>query len=439
MMTPLALLNGTEKESLSSGDMFHSGGALFDWPILNPAMEKAILDVLARRAMSGTELTREFEDRFAAWHGGGYAIGHCNGTAALQCALYGVGLGAGDELICPSITFWASCASALALGAGIVFAEVDRDTLCLDPDDLEKRITPRTKAIMAVHYLGHPAPMDRIMAIARKHGLKVVEDCSHAHGARYRGRLVGTFGDAAGFSLMTAKGFAVGEGGILLTGNREVYERALLFGHYERHSELTIPELKAQAGLPLGGYKYRMHQMSSAIALEQLKKFPAEMAEVDRAMNCFWDALEGLPGIRSHRPTEPDSSKGAWFCPHGLYRAEELHGLSIGRFCAALRAEGVRIAAPGCNAPLHEHALFRSIDVYGSGRPTNFSANQSLPVSETIQDEIFYVPWFKRYEPETIARYSDVFRHVIEHHEALLPGDTDRRQTAGSWALSVRN
>ena len=111
------------------------------------------------------------------------------------------------------------------------------------------------------------------MEIAKKHNLKVIEDVSHAHGSLYKGKLVGTFGDAAGFSLMSAKSFAIGEAGIFITNNREYYEKAILFAHYERQSELTIPELKAEAGIPIGGYKYRMHQLSAAVGLVQLKYY----------------------------------------------------------------------------------------------------------------------------------------------------------------------
>src|SRR5439155_6947124 len=137
--------------------------------------------------------------------------------------------------------------------------------------DIERWITPRTRAIVAVHYLGHPADMDSILDIARRHGLRVIEDASHAHGAIYKGKKVGTFGDVAAFSLMSGKSFAIGEGGILLTNDQTIYERAIAFGHYERHATLTIEDLADAAGLPLGGHKYRMHQLSSAVGRIQLK------------------------------------------------------------------------------------------------------------------------------------------------------------------------
>ena len=180
--------------------------------------------------MSGSDVTKKLERGFADWHGMKYGLGCNNGTAALHCAMFGLGIGSGDEIICPSITYWASCLPVYSLGGTVVFAEIDPQTLCLDPNDIEHRVTKKTKAIIVVHYCGRPAEMDKIMAIAKKHNLKVIEDASHAHGALYKGRMVGTFGHASGFSLMSGKSFAIGEAGIMLTNDKEVYQRAVAFG-----------------------------------------------------------------------------------------------------------------------------------------------------------------------------------------------------------------
>jgi len=435
-MSALALLGGTPTVKAEPA-------AMFKWPIVNEAMEAAVVQVLRDGNMSGTDISKRFERAFADWIGASHAVACSSGTAALQCALYGVGVGAGDEIICPSITYWASCTQALSLGASVVFADIDPATLCIDPRDIERRITPRTKALVVVHYLAMPADMDPIMALARKHNLKVVEDVSHAHGALYRGRMTGTFGDVAGFSLMSGKSLAIGEGGMLTTNSREVYERALILGHYDRHHEITDASLLAGKGIPWGGYKYRMHQMSSAVGLEQLKKYPAEMAEVDRAMNYFWDLLEGVPGLGAHRPAKNSgTTKGGWYASHGIYRKSELGGLSIRRFCEAVRAEGVSSCVAGCNAALHGHPLFHSIDVYGAGRPTNRphtpAAAGSLPVADGIQSAVFGIPWFKKHRPEIIESYAAAFRKVVEKHKDLLPGDTDRSELTGQWALTSR-
>ena len=248
---------------------------LFLWPIVTEEDEKAVLAVLHERSMSGTEITKKFEKEMAAWLGVEYALGYCNGTAAILGAMYAAGIGAGDEIICPSMTYWASAAPALSLGAAVNFAEIDEKSLCIDPGDIEHRIGPRTKAIMVVHYAAHPCDMDRILPIARRHGLVVIEDASHAQGSTYKGRPCGTLGDISVMSLMTAKAFATGEGGMLFTNDRRMFERAISFGFYERtgsaseffskDNQLTDPQLMKFAGVPVGGYKHRMHQMSSAV------------------------------------------------------------------------------------------------------------------------------------------------------------------------------
>jgi dTDP-4-amino-4,6-dideoxygalactose transaminase len=440
-MSKLALLGGSKVVNLEAGDMFK-------WPIVNKAMEDCVLEVLRDGNMSGTDITKKFERAYADWIGVKYGLAHSSGTAALQCAMYGIGLGKGDELICPSITYWASCTQALTLGASVVFADIDPKTLCIDPKDIERHITPRTKAIMVVHYLAMPADMDPIMAIAKKHNLKVIEDVSHAHGALYKGKMVGTFGDVAGYSLMSGKSFAIGEGGILTTNSREIYERAIIFAHYERHDEITDEKLKAGAFLPWGGYKYRMHQMSSAVGLEQLKKYPSEMAEIDKAMNYFWDLLEGVPGLNSYRPAKGSgTTKGGWYAAHGLYNAEELGGLSIKRFSDAVNAEG-GICMPGCNAALHSHPLFQNVDVYGAGKPTNIAnlpdgvdirqGPGALPVTDGIQTKVLYIPSFKHFRKELIEEHAAAYRKVAENYQELLPGDIDYDAVNGKWALTGR-
>ena len=432
----LALFGGPKAVRSDPGDTF-------TWPVVTKEDEDAVLEVLRRGAMSDTDVTRKFEQEFAAWQGTRYALGFNTGTAAIHAAMFGCGVGVGDEIISPSVTFWASAAQSFSLGATVVFAEVDPDTLCIDPKDIEHRITSHTKAIVVVHYLGHPADMDAIMAVARRRNVKVIEDVSHAQGALYKGRKVGTFGDVAAMSLMTGKSLAIGEAGILATDNREIYERGIAFGHYERFDESIQSEaLKPFMYLPMGGCKYRMHQLSSAMGRVQLRHYDARCEEIRRAMNYFWDLLEGVPGIKAHRPAKDSGSNmGGWYAAHGLYRPEELGGLSVTRFTEAVRAEGVVGCAPGCNAALHLHPLFNTCDVYGHGKPTRIANSDrdlrqpagSLPVSEGIGARIYGIPWFKRYRPEIIEEYAEAFRKVAENHRELLANDPGNPPHLGGW------
>ncbi len=437
-MSNLALLGGGKTIVADYAD-------LFKWPIVNEAMEQKVLEVLHSGSMSGMDVTREFEQKFVAWQGTEYVLAHSTGTAALLAAMWACGLGHGDELICPSITYWASCIQALTLGSSVVFADILPDTLNVDPDEIERRITERTKAIMVVHYLSLPADMDRIMAIARKHDLKVIEDVSHAHGALYKGKKVGTFGDVSAMSLMSGKSLAVGEGGVLCTDDREIYERALLWGHYARHGEIESEELRQDSGLPWGGYKNRMHQISSAVGLIQIDKYDGEMAEIDRSMNLFWDQLAEVPGLGSHRPQDPHTTKGGWYAAHGLYHSEELGGLSLRRFCEAVQAEGVSGCIPGCNQALHLHPLLHTVDIFGEGKPSIIAnlpegvdcrqGPGSLPVSEAVQNRTFYIPWFKHFDSTAIEKHSAAFRKVAENYRDLLPGDS-AEEVGGLWGLT---
>jgi dTDP-4-amino-4,6-dideoxygalactose transaminase len=437
-MSRLALLGGVKAVTAEED--------LFSWPVITPRIEAAVLEVLRKGKISDLDITVEFEKEFANWLGVEYALAHNTGTAAVHSALFGLGIGRGDEIICPSMTYWASCVPVFSLGGTVVFSDIKPDSLCINPDDIERCITERSRAIVVVHYSGMPADMEAILPIARKHRLAVLEDCSHSHGSLYKGKMTGTFGEVAVFSMMSAKSFPIGEGGMLATNDRRIYERAIAFGHYARHgSFITIPDIRAGAGIPWGGYKYRLNQLCSAIGREQLKNYGTQMAEIDEAMNTFWDRLEGLPGIRGHRPAaNSGNTMGGWYNPLGHYLTEELNGLSISRFCEALRAEGLRDCRPGCNLGLHTHPLFHDLDIYRDGKPTNLSASpeaskhwdRDLPVSAGIQSKVFKVPWFRRQRKVAIDQYVDAFHKVVENHEELLADDPGDPPALGSWGAS---
>ncbi len=344
-------------------------GNLMKWPIITTEDEEAVLGVLRKGiAMSMWDVSVKFEEEFAHWQGCRQAITYPNGTAAILAAMYGLKIGFGDEVICPSITFWASILQCFSLGATPVFADIDADTLCLDPEDIEHRITPRTKALVVVHYCGYPADMDAIMDIAKRRGLKVLEDVSHSHGGLLNDRRVGSFGDVSAASLMAHKSLTAGEGGVAWTNDQEIYDRMVAWGHYNRfNKELDTDYLRPYAGLPLGGNKGRLNQMSAALARVQLKYYDARCGEIQKSINYFWDLLEGTSGLRAHRVVENSGSNMAgWYSPRGHYVSEELGGLSITAFADAVRAEGA-IMNPGCNRPLHLHPIFHEADIYGQG------------------------------------------------------------------------
>lgn len=434
-MEKLALLGGTPVL-----DPKTVPESLFKWPILTKEDEDAAMDVIRNNKFSGTDITEKFQEEFAEWQGRKYAIAYCNGTAALTSAMFGIGLGKGDEIICPTKTYWGSVSQAINFGASAVFCNID-DNLSMDPADIERCITPRTKAIMVVHYYSYPADMDPIMAIARKHNLKVIEDVSHAQGGMYKGKKLGTFGDVAAMSLMSCKSFAAGELGILVTDNTKIYERAMAFGHYERNNENYIKEsddIMPFAHVALGGLKGRANQVCAAIARVQLKYYDERCAEIRSAMSYFWDLLEGLPGIRPLRVDESEGSNMAgWYSPHCRYFPEQLHGLSVKRFCEAVRAEGVG-TWDGGNFCLHTHPFFKDFDLRNSGVPSRIEYNDrdvrldDDKCKPSEEKYCFSAPWFKHLDKELIEKHAAAFRKVIENHEQLLEDDKDKTQ-GGRW------
>lgn len=426
----LALSGGSKAVTEDPGDMFK-------WPIVTQEDEDAVLEVLRNGAMSGTDITKAFEKEFADWMGMDYALAYCNGTESLRAAMWACGVGAGDEIICPSMTYWASATSALSLGAAVNFADIDKETLCIDPDDIEHRICEKTKAIVIVHYTGYPCDMDRIMPIVKKHNVKLVEDVSHAQGSLYKGRKCGTFGDIAAMSMMAGKSFAIGEAGMMVTNDKYLHERCISYGHYERTGAPSIynptdkavsdPELQQYAGVPLGGFKHRMNQTCSAMGRVQLKYYPDRIKEIQAGMNRFWDLLDGVPGVKAHRPSaDSGSTMGGWYSPHGLYRSEELDGLPCEKFAEAVAAEGVPCHA-GANGALHLHPAFHKADIFNMGQPTMISFGQrdvrqgpgSLPTAESITQITYSIPWFKHDRPEIIEEYAAAYRKAAENADEL--------------------
>ncbi|WP_164485701.1 DegT/DnrJ/EryC1/StrS family aminotransferase [Pseudomonas chlororaphis] len=405
---------------------------VFNWPVFGAREEEAVLEVMRRPDFADEIVVPCFEKEFAAWCGTDYAIAQNCGTSAILTAMFAVGVGHGDEVIVPSATYWATALPAFSLGATVVFADIDPHTLSLCPADVSRKISPKTKAIVVVHIFGYPADMDGINRVAKAHGVRVIEDASHAHGSLYKGQKTGSLADVAAFSLC-GKPMHVGEGGMITTSDNTIRERCLAWAHNFRfnHLEVNDPELLRFAGLPLGGVTTRMHNLSAAIGRAQLQSFDERIAEVDSAMNLFWDLLEGYPGLAAHRPPKTSgSTMGGWYAPHGLYHSKELGGLSAAGFAHALRAEGFQALTRSClTEPLHRHPILQDCDVYGHGRPTRV-ANATRDVRELdhqllITDSIrtVTVPPFKRYHAPTIRIFADCFKKVLDQHMSLIESD----------------
>lgn len=417
---------------------------LFKWPIITKEDEDAALEVIRSGRFSATDISMKLEEEFAQWIGTKHALTFCNGTQALAAAMFAIGLGAGDEIICTTKTYWASITPALIFGATPVFCNID-ENLSMDIDDIERCITPKTKAIMAVHYCAYPCNMDRIMEIAKKHNLIVIEDVSHAQGGKYKGKRLGTFGHIAAMSMMSEKSLAVGECGILCTDDTKLYQRAMAYGHYERNNEKFIqnnPKLEPFFGLPLGGVKARLNQVSAAIGRVQLKHYDQRCAEIDKAMNYFWDLIEEIPGLRAIRPEKDSgSTMGGWYANKGKYDPEAFHGLSVMKFCEAVRAEMNNKAHTwaGANFCLHTHNMFKKFDFRNVGKPSTIEYMDAAEYygdkacEKSLIDNSFSAPWFKHFDKKAIELVAACFKKVAENHLQLVEDGNDEKAQGGRW------
>ena len=334
-----------------------------------------------------------------------------------------------------------SITQAVNFGATPVFCNI-KDDMTMDPDDLERCISPKTKAIMVVHYLAKPCDMDKIMAIAKKHDLIVIEDVSHAQGGKYKGKRLGTFGDVAAMSLMSTKSFSAGELGVLVTNNKKYYERAIAFAHYDRNNDKNITDsedLKPYFNIALGGCKGRANQLCCAIARVQLKYYDARCEEIRRAVNYFFDLLEGLPGIKPIRVDEADGSNMAgWYIPHFTYKPEELGGLSANRFARAVKAEGYAGCSSGANYCLHRHEFFKSGNLYNTDKPSRvaFTERDTRTLDDdcapSVEKQCVSAPWFKHFDKEWIEKYAEAYKKVVMNYTELLDDDADKSE-GGRW------
>jgi perosamine synthetase len=260
----------------------------------------------------------EFETRFAQRIGIKHAASVCNGTVALHLALMALGIGPGDEVIVPTLSYIASANSIAYTGATPVFVDSVRDTWQMDPEDILRHVTPRTRAIMPVHLYGQACDMDAILAIAKEYRLFVIEDCAEAFGTLYKGRPVGTFGDISTFSFFGNKTITTGEGGMVVTGDKTLIERA-------RHLKGQGLAEHRQYWHDVVGYNYRMTNVQAAIGLAQLERADEFIARKRILAQKYIAELQGLP-VEVHAEA-PDTFHSYWMFSILVERAEDRDAL----------------------------------------------------------------------------------------------------------------
>lgn len=349
-----------------------------EWPVVTPEDEQAVGRVLTSRKFtcvaSGEQEVKGLEREWADYIGARHCVAVSNGTSAIQLALGALGVGPGDEVLVPALSFVASAVAPLHQLAIPVFVDIDPVRFNLDPADLERKITDRTKAILVVHLHGLPAEMEEIMALARRHKLAVIEDAAQAHGAIYRGRKVGTIGDIATFSLNVSKNLPTcGEGGLVTTNSRELYEKVMMLRQF---GEIIDDKTERTYVHHILGWNQKLSSIQAAFTRSQLARYDEAQAKRDENVRTLLNAIEPLPGVTV--PSAPEDRTHAWHILRFRFdpAAAGLTDVTSGQFRAAvqkiLRAEGVALSEYQ-KIPLSGHKLFQTQEGYGKGYPWKIS------------------------------------------------------------------
>lgn len=345
---------------------------------------RAVVDVLKSDYLTTGPAVAQFEKVVAAYAGAAYAVAVSNGTAALHAACYAAGIGEGDEVITTPVTFAASANCVLYCGGKPVFADIKRDTYNIDPEDIRRKITPATKAIIPVHYTGQPCEMDEIRAIAREHNLLVIEDAAHALGADYKGRRIGSISDMTVFSFHPVKHITTGEGGMILTNDEALYRKLLLFRSHGITRDRTIMT-KDDGGwyyqqLELG-YNYRITDIQCALGISQMKKLNAYVVRRRQLAERYGKELGNLEGITC--PTQREGCNNSWH----LYVIQVLAGRRREVY-DRLQAAGIRVNVH--YIPVYMFPYYREHgyeDVCCPNAEALYENIISLPMYYSLQDD----------------------------------------------------
>ncbi|MCE6988278.1 DegT/DnrJ/EryC1/StrS aminotransferase family protein [Dyadobacter sp. CY323] len=309
------------------------------WPIWDKENdEKLVLEVLRSGVWSRADMVTRFEKEWAEALGAKRSLAVVNGTNALVTTINQMDIKAGDEVLVPPYTFIATVSSILSNGAMPVFVDIDPETFQIDPAKIEAKITSRTKAIMPVHILGLPADMDRIMAIAKKHNLLVIEDACQAHLAEYDNKKVGTIGDAGCFSFQNSKNLPIGEGGAVVSNNDKFMDKCFSYTNFGNPYGTAVGAVGT--GSVMQGTKLRFTEYQAAIGIAQLKRLDAQTTVRNDNANYLKSLIKDIPGITPYKLYDK-VTRGAYHLFPFRYNKEGFKGLSREDFLTALRAEGI--------------------------------------------------------------------------------------------------
>ena len=379
---------------------------------------QAVVEVLKSDWLTTGPKVGEFEERFAAFLGVRHAVSFSSGTAALHGAAFAAGLRPGDEAITTPMTFCATANCVLYQGAMPVFADVSPDTLNLDPAEVAQKITPKTKAIIAVDYAGHPAALDELMQLAKTQAQPtlLIEDASHSLGAEYRGKRVGAIADMTIFSFHPVKHLTTGEGGMVTTNDERLAEILRRFRNHGINSEARQRQESGQwfYEMVLLGFNYRLTDIACALGLSQLEKLAANLArrrEIAALYTAaFRDLRVDLPAIVT--PAVREDVNPAWHL-YPIRLKLEMISEGRGEIYRALRAENI-----GVNVhyiPVHQHPYYR--ERFESQENYNESYKESYPVAEDAYDRLISLPMFHGMTAQDVEDVIHALRKVMTYYQ----------------------
>lgn len=378
--------------------------------------EALVLEALRSGCLSrnGGRMVKGLEKDFAAAVGTKHAVACSSGTSCVHLAVAALNLNPGDEVIVPPITDIGTILPVLWQNAIPVFADVDPETMLIDPVSVEAHITPRTRAVIAVHLAGTPCAMDELQAICSKHSVVLIEDCSQAFWAEHNGRLVGSMGDMACFSLQQSKHMTCGEGGLMVTSNDDYARRALLF------SDKAWPRETGGLGscrFLFLSQNYRMNELSGAVAWAQLRKVASTVERRRDAAESLTAQIAVLQGVRP--PMIPAGTRPAYWLY--MLRIDETSGTDAQTFGDALVAEGVPAWVRYIVDPLYLSPVFAAKQTYGtSGYPFTAYPSQEFvrglcPQAETALGRVIAIHWNENYTAENVRQIAAAINKVAAH------------------------
>ncbi|MBP6965414.1 MAG: DegT/DnrJ/EryC1/StrS family aminotransferase [Armatimonadetes bacterium] len=420
--------------AINGGERTIPEGAIRGWPPIERIDREYVLASLDSGSHAFGPNCTAFEREFAAWNGNRFAITTNSGTAALHMAVAACGCGAGDEVIVPAYSWSSSATCVLHHNCIPVFVDIDYDTMNIDLDRLEAAVTERTRAVLVVHLHGLPVNMDGVARIADRHGLRVIEDACQAHGAKFKGRRVGLWGDCAAFSFNQNKCLCSGEGGMLVTDDEEVYERAKMVWSF---GEARTPSEDRDYHAYALGWMYRNNDLTAAFGRAQLTRLDRYLEVQRRNAHALAEELSGIPGLIL--PVEPEGRLHNWYnytlrvdpSACGYSGSETMFRDAV---MAAVQAEGVPVGI-WQRFTLPAMTVFQARNAYGRGCP--WECPHSGPVSYDPGD----FPVAQRH-CDTHFGMTDPLRAPNDRSVARLVGmairkvfenlrDLDIRETAG--------